>query len=195
MTTRRILFTVAAISTAAALYSYSGYHRPRFLSHNNQTMAAENIEDLSVVLEKVPDAQTAILVKIQNKNPSSSFTFLTWDTPFDPQAMNLGVFKLRDAETGDLVEGVEIRINRMLPPPREALVEVGPGSEVTKKVELDAPWIPKHTSKNYTIEAVGRWHSVWNQSSSSIQEQELETVGGGDALKGEFKSNAIEVSL
>ncbi|EME81257.1 uncharacterized protein MYCFIDRAFT_8780, partial [Pseudocercospora fijiensis CIRAD86] len=111
-------------------------------------------------------------VAIQNKNTATPLTLLTWDTPIDPSALNTGVLSLSDTSTGEAIPGPELKLNRLRPPPRDALVTIAPGDMVEKEVELVAPWIPRD-GRSITVRAQGSWRAIWPKGKEDVSDEEL----------------------
>ncbi|KAI7409742.1 hypothetical protein KC336_g12657, partial [Hortaea werneckii] len=83
---------------------------------------------LSVAIKAVSSSPPTIAASISNQHSSKVITVLGWDTPFDPTALNSGALQLyRTTSSGsNAAESVEIpgpgmKVNRLLPPPREDL--------------------------------------------------------------------------
>src|SRR4051812_35811975 len=65
---------------------------------------SHGIPGLEFKLSQISKSPPSVLVTLKNGHPSSTFTLLKWGTPLDPQALNLGVFKLTNADTGEEVK-------------------------------------------------------------------------------------------
>jgi len=137
---------------------------------------------------------SVITVIIENKDLSTPITFLSWNTPFDPQALNSGILRLARANTGEEVSGPGMKLSRKLPPPRDELVEIGAGSTVTKDIALASPWIPTDGGQ-YRVKMQGRWSVVWTKASNQVTDQELAAVTGDASLQRMFHSESVEMQL
>ncbi|KAF2173394.1 hypothetical protein M409DRAFT_15677 [Zasmidium cellare ATCC 36951] len=133
---------------------------------------------------------SSVVVTIENKNPGNTLTLLKWDSPFDPTALNSGVFKIHDAATGKEIASPRIRVSRMLPPSHEDLVELLPRSSVSAGVELKLPWIPADERK-VQVQVEGQWRAVWPRSKAQVHDEELHAMSGDDVLKGRFQSQQV----
>jgi hypothetical protein len=132
------------------------------------------VPDLEFKLSQISRSPPSVLVTLRNNSPSSTFTILKWGTPLDPQATNLGVFRLTDVKTGKKVETVIIKVSRKMPPSREDLQEIAPGTEHAIEVIFDKPWMSTEPAR-YQIKAEGQYHGVWEKPASQVKESELET--------------------
>lgn len=131
---------------------------------------------------------------IRNNDADHAISFLTWDTPFDPTAKNTGVLTLKDAETGTDLPSPGMKINRQMPPSRDAVVEVAPKSSEERQLSLSSPWIPKD-GKKYMVSVEGTWRAVWRKSAAQITDEELAAAKGDEAIQGDFRSEAVEMTL
>ncbi|KAI5196608.1 hypothetical protein E4T38_08430 [Aureobasidium subglaciale] len=140
------------------------------------------------------DSPSALKVTLENKHPDQTFTLLTWNTPLDTQALNIGAVTLEEVKTGEAVSGPNMKINRMMPPPRDALVEVRPQSSITREVKLDFPWIPKD-GKSYRALTPGPWKAVWAKSAAEVMDKEIEEMTGDSHLSKDIHSESAEIQL
>ena len=106
----------------------------------------ESTSPLGVKLSAGPENST-VACNIRNNDAEHTISFLTWDTPFDPLAVNTGVLTLKDAESGAEVPSPGMQIRRMMPPPRDVLFEIAPGSSAERELNLSSPWIPTDGKK------------------------------------------------
>lgn len=155
-------------------------------------MAASSLEQVSIDHLRVYLSHTwlptpTIKITVQNAHPCTPLSFLTWDTPVDPSALNTGVLQLVDAVSGENIEGPGLKLNRLLPPPRDALVEIGPQDVVEVDVELSAPWIPGN-GKLVKVHAHGEWKAVWAKTKDAVSDEELNAMSGADVMQGPFRS-------
>lgn len=139
-------------------------------------------------------ANSSVACTIRNSNPQHTITFLTWDTPFDPSAVNAGVVTLKDAETGADIPSPGMKMNRQLPPPREALQEIAAKSSAMRELKLASPWIPTD-GKKYVVGVQGSWRAAWQKPAAQITDEELAGVKGDQALQGSFHGEGVEMEL
>lgn len=150
---------------------------------------------LEMRLSQVSSSPPTIRVNLRNRSPSTTFTILTWDTPFDPKAVALGVFRLKDIATGAEVPSLNLKINRMLPPSKDALIELAPEKDVSVEVKFEEPFMKLENGKQYQVQARGRWKGVWTAAAADVNEDSLAALGGGSGcLTGEFESNEVTIS-
>lgn len=139
-------------------------------------------------------ANSSVTCTVRNNDPKHAISFLTWDTPFDPTAINTGILSIKNADTGAEVPSPEMKINRQLPPPRDALQEVAPMSTAERELNLSSPWVPKDGRK-YEIRVQGKWRAAWKKPAAQITDEELATVKGDEELQGDFASESVEMEL
>lgn len=176
---------VGLLVIATATYLLTPYWSPH-------AMPARSAPDLSVQLSS--SRPNHVKVSITNDGDNLA-TFLRWDTAFDEQALALGILTLTDAETGDAIPGPDLKLNRVLPPSRDDLVEVGAGGEISKELALGGFWLPKN-GREVKVHAQGRWKAVWMKPKADVTEEELQAVGGEQALQGDFASEVdAEIEL
>jgi hypothetical protein len=137
---------------------------------------------------------TTVACTIRNTASEHTITFLTWDTPFDPTAVNTGVLALRNAETGADLQSPGMRLNRKMPPPRDALVEIAPKSSAERELNLSSPWIPTD-GKKYQVAVHGTWRAVWQKPATQVSDEELAALEGDEAMQGMFDSESVEMTL
>jgi len=153
----------------------------------------ESTTPLQIQLAAGPENST-VACSIRNTNADDTITFLSWDTPFDPSAVNLGVLTLKDAETGAEIPSPGMQIRRMMPPPRDVLVEIAPGSSSERELDLSSPWIPTD-GKKYKVGVTGTWKAVWKKPAAEVTDEELAAFKGDEAIQGGFGSAAVEMTL
>ncbi|KAJ5756849.1 hypothetical protein N7533_006392 [Penicillium manginii] len=131
-----------------------------------------------------------ISISIHN-NASSSVTLLTWNSPLDFQAGVLGVFEVCDIENGKALPIDTIKVSRKLPATSADLVEIPAGQAIDRTVKL--PSFECEEGHEYSIQALGIWHAVWEMPLTEVTESHLADLTG--ATRGEFKSNFAHVKV
>ena len=189
MAIRTAVVATAFLGTLATLYHFATPQTSIMASLSSDQAA---LKDVAVELSSA-DSPLTVKVTIRNNSPDKIFSFLSWDSPFDSQAINTGVLCLKDAETGDEIPGPGMKLNRKLPPPRDDLVEISPGSSATKQLALSSPWIPTD-GKKYQIQLRGSWRAAWAKAATDVSDHELELMGGDGASKA-FESDHFEMQL
>ncbi|EFW14621.1 uncharacterized protein CIMG_11954 [Coccidioides immitis RS] len=129
-------------------------------------------------------------VAVHNDDAQSTMTVLGWNSPLDKMAVILGVYEIRDRETGEVVEMDRIQVSRLLPPPPESLVEIKPKESEKLHVVLKGVNLPP--GRTYTIRAEGWWQSVWHLPKEEVISRYLADQSG--AISGDFLSNTVEVT-
>ncbi|KAI6842801.1 hypothetical protein KC315_g443 [Hortaea werneckii] len=154
---------------------------------------------LSVAIKAVSSSPPTIAASISNQHSTKVITVLGWDTPFDPTALNSGALQLyRITSSGsNAAESVEIpgpgmKVNRLLPPPREDLIELKPGASVERHVTLKAPWIPAD-GQDYRLRFRGQWRGLWPKATGDISAQDLEQLGGVTGQS--YETETVEMKL
>lgn len=189
MALRTAIVATAFLGTIATLYHLTTSQTSVMA---NLSPDQELLQDIAVELSSAESPLT-VKVTIRNQSPDKAFSFLTWDSPFDPQAINTGVLCLKDAETGNEIDGPGMKLNRMLPPPRDDLVEISPGSSATKELGLRSPWVPTD-GKKYQVHVQGSWRAAWLKAAADVSDRELESMGSEISSKG-FESDQLEMQL
>jgi hypothetical protein len=187
MALRTAILATAFFGTLATFYHLSTSQTSFTMSPNQAPLG-----DVAISLSSAESPLT-VKVTIRNDSPDKTFSFLSWDSPFDPQAINTGVLSLKDAETGEAIESPGMKLNRMMPPPRDELVEIAPGSSATKELKLKSPWIPTD-GKKYQLHLRGNWRAAWAKAAADVSDGELEAMGG-DASESAFESDSLELHL
>lgn len=182
MTVQRVLLSLLCFVFLAAIYKY-----------NTSTSYNMSSSDLKIQLSS-GSSPSVLKVTIENKSQKQTFSLLTWNTPLDEQALNIGALTLEEAETGEAVPGPQMKINRKLPPPRDAVVEVSPQSTASREVNLSFPWIPKD-GKVYRIKAQGAWKAVWAKPASQITDEELSDMTGDSHINESISSESAEIQF
>ncbi|KAG9644674.1 hypothetical protein KCU95_g19667, partial [Aureobasidium melanogenum] len=136
--------------------------------------------DLKVRLSS-GSSPSVLKVTVENESQTHTYSLFTWDTPLDEQALNIGTLTLEDAKTGEAIPGPQMKVNRKLPPPRDAVVEVSPKSTVSREVKLSFPWLPKD-GKVYRVQVQGPWKAVWAKPATQVTDEELSEMSGDSHL-------------
>lgn len=181
-----LFFLLITFAYFVGVFPYSHSMTPSTIEHGSS-------QDLTIQLSSEPSSST-IKVSVHNQHPSQTYSLLVWDTPLDPQAMNMGALTLEDVETDGSVPGPDMKVNRLLPPPRDALIEIPPKSACSRDIALTSPWIPTD-GKLYRVQVQGRWKAVWAKSVAQITDEELAAMTGDGVVSGEIQSGTHELQL
>ena len=190
MALRTAILATAFFGTLATIYHLSSSSTSQILFNMSPNQAP--LGDVAISLSSAQSPLT-VKVTIRNDSPDKTFSFLTWDSPFDPQAINTGVLCLKDSESGKTIESPGMKLNRMMPPPRDELVEIAPGSSATKELGLKSPWIPTD-GKKYQLHMRGNWRAAWAKTAADVSDGELEALGN-DGTESAFESDELEMHL
>jgi hypothetical protein len=188
MTVRAVVLSFLCFISLVALYKSNA-----FISYNMSPSEQSSTEDLKIQLSS-GSSPSVLKVTVKNESKSKTFSLLTWNTPLDEQALNIGALTLEDAEKGEAVPGPQMKINRKLPPPRDVIVEVSPQSTASREVNLSFPWIPKD-GKVYRIQVQGPWKAVWAKPASQVTDDELSEMTGDSHLSENISSESVELRL
>lgn len=196
MATRGFIFLAAFLYSTAATATH--VHRlaplpPSRDSLSNSPFNMGSAHPLQIQLSAGSENST-LACTIRNSDPDHAISFLLWDTPFDPTAKNTGVLTLRNAETGAEIPSPGMKLNRQMPPSRDAVVEIAPKSSSEREISLSSPWIPTDGGK-YLVGVEGTWRAVWRKPAVEITDDELTALKGDEAMRGGFSSKAVEMTL
>lgn len=202
LTTRTTTIILSILTICATLYyltticTFTTTTPSRIMAASSDKQAREpSVNDLQIYLSHTWTPVPTVKVTIQNTHPTSPMSFLIWDTPIDRTALNSGILRLVDAVLGEPIQGPGLKINRLLPPPPDAVVELAPQDVVEVDIELDAPWIPG-SNRLVKVHAQGEWRAVWAKAKDDVTAEELGALGGPGALKGSFRSvRDVEMEL
>lgn len=188
MTTRAVFFTFAVLATGLGIwFLFSddlGLDRAGMASKSDTGSGQAPLDALQLTVEEEAGKMSTVRVLVRNTDPSTTFTVLRWDTPLDKSAFRTGALVMRDAKTGEPLRGPELKLNRMLPPTPEDLVEIPPLGTASQELTLKEPWMPK--DRSVKIQGQGSWKAVWPRKKAAISEEEQQKLAGSDILSGEF---------
>ena len=189
-----LLFACLYLLTATELENNTRFSGDMAKSAGSEDAASNSAPSTKDLATSLTDGGTkdprSIMVTIENKKPRHTLTFLKWDSPIDPASLNSGVFKISDAISGEAIASPGIKVNRMLPPSRQDLVEIQPASSVSATMELKAPWIPVDGRKA-EVQVEGKWRAVWPRAKALVHDEELHAMSSEDVLSGKYQSERI----
>ncbi|CAI6332305.1 unnamed protein product [Periconia digitata] len=190
MNSRAVQIGASAIAILGTLYlfRYSS-------SSNNFTMSkpeGTDVPGLEWKLSQISRNPPSLLVTLKNNSPSP-YTILKWGTPLDAQASNTGVFKVVNADTGDNIPTEFIKVNRMMPPPREDLVTIAPGTEEATEVVFNSPWMPEKKPAKYMVRAEGAFTGIWGVYGDAVKDSDVELYVDSPFNGRTFVSNEVEM--
>lgn len=144
---------------------------------------------------RIADGETTsptIIATVTNLHESTTLTLLRWDTPYDEKALLLGLFTIKDLSSGEVIPSPGLKLNRKLPPPQDAFLEIPPRRAIAKEIVLDGPAAPLKKGTKYEIQAKGTWKAVWQASVKHIGYENLQKMGGSNGVVTlDFESNII----
>lgn len=148
---------------------------------------------LAAQLPTIYQAQPlSIPIPVSIHNPAHfPVTVLKWNTPFDPRAGVLGVFKIVDTITGKTLPVDTIKISRKLPASTDDLIEIPADQTIDTVANL--PQLHLEVGHEYSVHAQGIWHAVWGSRLADVTASQLEQLAG--ARRGEFRSNVAVVKV
>ncbi|KAF8470759.1 hypothetical protein BDZ91DRAFT_549730 [Kalaharituber pfeilii] len=129
-------------------------------------------------------------------NPNSfPVTLLTWDTPLDPKASSLGVFrlyKLPPSSSSAAANEIPLRtlfFRRLLPPTRESdLIEIPAGGSVKAEHALREVAEKLREPGRYLVKAEGEYRAVWmGMGKQEVSEESLGALSGEEVSQGGFE--------
>lgn len=194
MNSRTIAVTAIAITILGTFYYIytPSYNISRMTKPASKT---NGVPGLEFKLSQISKSPPSLLVTLKNSSPSSTFTLLKWGTPLDPSALNLGVFKLIDTETGEEVKTDIIKIGRKVPPSRDQLQEIAPGTEHAIEVVFDKPWMPEKKPAKYKVKVDGSFYAVWEKEAKNVQDDELQAYHESQFSERSFVSSEITLNV
>ncbi|KAF1962249.1 hypothetical protein CC80DRAFT_157624 [Byssothecium circinans] len=190
MANRAIFIAASTIAILGAIYIFrNSPSTPNFnMSSDTKSTSTTGVAGLEWKLSQISRSPPSLLVTLKNNSPSP-FTLLKWGTPLDVQASNTGVFKVVDAETGEEISTNFIKVNRMMPPSREDVVTIAPGTEEATEVVFNKPWMPEKKPAKYKVKAEGAFTGIWEKYGDDVRDTDLEAYTDSPWNGKEFSSN------
>jgi hypothetical protein len=136
----------------------------------------------------------SVRVTITNYHFSTTVSLLMWDSPFDPQAVATGMFRVVDRSTGKEVPSLGLKMSRLLAPKADDFVELLPRHAVTKEVPLGEPDIVLENGKSYDVQVRSTWKAVWHANVKDAGESNVQRMGGPTGLVNwDYESNMLQL--
>ncbi|KAK3343259.1 hypothetical protein B0H65DRAFT_244475 [Neurospora tetraspora] len=105
-------------------------------------MSSQSPIPLSLTISQ-PNATAApptLLLTLANTSPDVPITLLTWSSPLDPLALQLGLIHISSpSNSSNKIDFPKLMIKRAMPPPEDALVTLGPGEARSQEVVMREP--------------------------------------------------------
>ncbi|KAI1456495.1 hypothetical protein F4805DRAFT_225913 [Annulohypoxylon moriforme] len=174
--------------------------------------ADDVISKLKVSVRQVSERPAKLAISVTNAH-DSPVTILSWNSPLDPLALQLGVVSFfavvpagsekekqhDDGNGGGASNPIHIptiQIRRRMPPGPESLVTIGAGQTSEQELEVKGPLLETLRGRRVAVVCSGEWTSVWLSEADAVPKVSLENAGASeDALRGSFKSEAVEIEL
>jgi hypothetical protein len=189
-TTRSALTTAFAITLLGTLYVYQSPSSFSITMSNS----ASSAPSLEFTLSQTSHTPPTLLVTLKNTSPDKPYTLLKWNTPLDSSALNIGVFTIVHADSGEEVQQAGLMINRKMPPAREELVTIQPGEKEEVEVAFTKPWMPEGPAK-LKVKAEGDYAGCWEREAGDVKDGDLDAyVESAFSGKG-FRTNEIVMEM
>jgi len=152
--------------------------------------------DLRLTLNQTDTETPSIRVTITNYHFSTTVSLLMWGSPFDPQAVATGLFRVLDRSTGEEVPSLGLKMSRLLSPKADDFVELLPRHAVTKDVLLEEPDIALEGGRSYDVQIRSIWKAVWHANVEDTGETQLQRIGGPTGLiNWDYESNVFQLDV
>lgn len=200
----RVLLFVLGLF-ALGLILFPGFFSPtKSPSQRHHLYAMSDVSvanNLEVSLSQAPSTgNPSLSVTVKNTHPSTPLTLLTWDSPLDPLALQLGLVSVTPAGAPGPIDMPAIKVSRAMPPGADSLVTLRPGGSASSVVELRDAFVPKDTwaQGEAKVSMKGSWAAVWpglGKDELLRDVKKLSALGGGGdgVLTGEWESPTIGI--
>lgn len=157
-------------------------------------MSSPTPANLEVHIEPAAEDST-LKVTVSNTHDNTPLTILTWDAPFDRLSRDSGTYHIQSTKPGsEELESLGIKIKRMLPAPRDALVEIPAKGKIERELQLKSKWIPTD-GENYKVWAKGPWRAVWAKKLDDVTDDDLKSIVGEFDIDSKYETNVAEIVL
>ncbi|EKG20508.1 hypothetical protein MPH_02231 [Macrophomina phaseolina MS6] len=164
--------------------------------NNKNSENTPNLSHLHISLSQTASSPPTLSLAVTNTHPSSPLTLLTWNTPLDPLALQLGLLEVRAAGAHEPLPLATIKVSRKLPPGADSLVTLAPGESRAQEVVLREPIVPLKRAEGGKVAVVARgvWRAVW--MGADVSEDAVARMGEGEAvLSGEWETESVVVEV
>jgi hypothetical protein len=192
MNGRTVLIAASAITLLGALYYLNSSSDPSL--NMSAPPSGQTVPGLEFKLSQISRNPPSLLVTLKNTSPDTPYTLLKWGTPLDAQALNLGLFKMVDGEGKEVVQH-SIKVSRLMPPSREDLVTVAPGTEEATEVVFNKFWMPEAKPATYKVKAEGAFGGVWDRYGDKVADDELEAYIASPMNGRVFRTNEVDMRV
>ncbi|KAF2822280.1 hypothetical protein CC86DRAFT_410652 [Ophiobolus disseminans] len=192
-TSRTAVITGISITLLGAFYVYQS---PTSISYTmSKSTSSDGIPGLEFKLNQDSRNPPSLLVTLKNNSPDTPYTLLKWGTPLDSAALNTGVFKIVDSDSGDEVQQFVLKINRKMPPEQEELVTLAPGTEEELSVVFNKPWMPEEKPAKYKVKAEGSFLGVWDKYGGDVTEDDKNAYNDSPFSGKKFTTNEVVMEV
>jgi len=94
---------------------------------------------LALTTPEQPSAFPTVLLSVTNTSKNKPYTILSWSSPLDPLALQLGLFSLVVLPSGRRIQINAIMLKRHTPPTDDAYVTIEPGATKQQEVLIREP--------------------------------------------------------
>ncbi|KAF9692858.1 hypothetical protein EKO04_009261 [Ascochyta lentis] len=191
---RRYFSARNTLIAAVAVTLLGGYYISQSPSPSSaMSQTSSEVPGLSLSLSQVSKNPPTLRVTLKNDHPDTPYSLLKWGTPLDAAALNTGVFKISDADSGAEIEQVIIQIRRKMPPGQDQLASVKPGAEESVEVVFDRPWMPETKPAKYKVKAEGTLKGVWDKVKSEVTDDDTNEYTESPLAGRTYETNEIEL--
>ncbi|KAI1769937.1 hypothetical protein F4818DRAFT_434771 [Hypoxylon cercidicola] len=154
------------------------------------------IPKLQVSVRQVSVTPPKLEIAVTNTH-AEPVTVLTWNSPLDPLALQLGLLSFVPAGSDGPIDIPTIQVRRKMPPGADSLATIGAGQTREQELELREPIVPLGRLRGtVSVACRGEWMSVWPSEADVISKESLENAGAGeDAFRGSFQSEAVDIEI
>lgn len=162
-------------------------------TNNHDVPIQISISDVRTI-DNESSSPPTVSLKVTLWNTSSKpVSFLRWSTPFDLQAVPIGIIKFRSVATGDFAPCLDLKLNRKMP--REGvfsnddIITLDADGEESKNIEVKAPEVVLTKGEKYVVNAKGFWMHVL------VGDREEAKKTDASVLRGDFESEGVEIEV
>ncbi|KAI1135807.1 hypothetical protein F5Y05DRAFT_393332 [Hypoxylon sp. FL0543] len=192
----RRLLIILLLAFALLSFRYTSKSSNSDQASDEMADSGDVISKLKVSVRQVSASPPKLGIAVTNTH-SGPVTILSWNSPLDPLALQLGLVSFVPAGSDSPIQVPTVQVRRKVPPGPESLVSLGAGQTREQVLELRAPIVPLERLRGRaSVACEGEWISVWPSEAGAIAKESLEKAGASeDALRGHFKSEAVEIEI
>lgn len=188
----------AGLFVTAGLFAYFTHSVPSLslqLQMDDEP-APGPISGITVSLKQKSTSPPTIVVHVTNTN-SDPVTFLSYASPLDGLALQLGLLSITPDGASTPLEIPTLEVQRKWPPEAESFVTFAPGESQQQDIVLkDTVVSPDDIGAKAIVQLKGKWQAVWGKAKEDISKEAMEKAGiADDAYSGGFMSNELEIEV